>query len=228
MNARAIVFDLDETLYRERRFALGGYRAVAASVERDFSVSRQAAFGCLTHALRRGRRFAAFQELAARFDLPEASVADWVETYRCHQPALRLSAAVRRALERMRGTWRVGLLTNGLPSVQAAKVDALGVGDLVDAVVFADEFGGGKPAREAFLEIAGRLGVGPENSVFAGDDVRRDIEGARRAGMKTILVDRHYTDECANAARPDAIVRRPEDVPDVAEQLLARESLYVL
>jgi putative hydrolase of the HAD superfamily len=224
MTQKAIVFDLDETLYRERRFALSGYRVVAVAVENDFGISRAAAFRCLALALRRGRRNSAFQDLAQRFGLSDRCVPRWVELYRHHEPALHLSPRVRAALEGIRQRWRIGVLTNGIPRVQASKIDALGVASLVDAVVYADDFGGGKPSPSAFLAVASRLGVDPRSTVFAGDDPVRDIEGARRVGMKTILVDRRAE---AAAAGADAVVRRLEDVPAIAERLLAGERVHV-
>jgi putative hydrolase of the HAD superfamily len=223
MTSRAIVFDLDETLYRERRFALSGYRSVARAVERDFDVSREAAFRSMALSFRRGRRACVFQDLASRFGLSQSTVPAWVECYRAHEPQLRLTPSVRRTLERLRGRWRVGVLTNGLPLVQAAKVKALGLDSFVDAVTYADDFGG-KPNPAAFWEILSRLGADPTNAVFAGDDPQRDIDGARRVGMKTVLVDRYGGRESVPA---DAVVRTVVDVPAAAERLLGEESGHV-
>jgi putative hydrolase of the HAD superfamily len=227
MTSRAIVFDLDETLYRERRFALSGYRSIAGLIERDFGVSRQAAFRFLALCLRRGHRARAFQALAAHFGLPETSVLAWIAAYRAHEPRLRLRPDVRGALERLRGQWRVGILTNGLPSVQAAKVKALGLNGLVDAVTFADPFDGGKPAPAAFLDILARLGAAPERTVFAGDDPERDIAGAQRVGMKTVLVDRSGDGWTRGGPRADAVVRLVSDVPAVADRLVSGGSNHV-
>jgi len=221
MRSRAIVLDLDDTLYRERRFALSGYKAVAASVEEQFGIDRDTAFKCMTLSMRRGRRQAAFQDLATRFRLSESDSASWLACYRSHQPCLRLRRSVRESLEALRRTWRIGLLTNGLPSVQAAKVAALGLSDLVDSITYADAFGG-KPHASAFLEILSRLGIDAGHAVFAGDDERRDIEGAGRVGMKTVLVDRRGTAWGA-AVRADAIVRDVTEVPVVAGRLLGGE-----
>lgn len=219
---RGLVFDLDETLYRERRFALSGYRAVAGVVERDFGIARSDAFAVLALALRRGRRARAFQDLSDRHAIPSSCISAWLEVYRAHRPALRLRPGVRRTLEGLRGTWRTAVLTNGLPDVQAAKVDALGLGHLVDAVVYADEYGG-KPGAEAFLEVVSRLGTEPSRTVMAGDDEAKDIDGARRLGLKTVLVERRSS--CRGGASPkaDATVRSAEDVPAAAERLVTGE-----
>jgi len=228
MTRRAIVFDLDETLYRERRFALGGYRAVARLVSDGSGLAESHVFGLLALALRQGRRARAFQELADRYGLPTSSIPTWVRAYRTHHPDLRLQAPVRRTLEALRGRWLTGVLTNGLPAVQASKVKALGIDGLVDTVVYADSFGGGKPSPQAFLEVLSRLGADPANSVFAGDDPVRDIEGARAVGMRTVLVRRGSQNERdSGPSAADAVVRSLAEVPAVADRLVGMESRHV-
>jgi putative hydrolase of the HAD superfamily len=228
MTRRAIVFDLDETLYRERRFALSGYRAVARLVAAEFGLDEAMVFSRLAAALRRGRRAGAFQDLAEHIGLAPSCIAAWVEAYRTHQPDLRLQPATRRMLETFRLTWRTGVLTNGLPAVQSSKVMALGLEPLVDAVVYADRFDGGKPSRAAFLEVLARLGADPSRSVLAGDDAVRDIEGARAVGMRTVLVRRGRLPEAGGRLpEADAVIASLAELPGVAERLVRAESQYV-
>jgi putative hydrolase of the HAD superfamily len=224
MTPRAIVFDLDDTLYHERRFALSGYQAVAGLIEAEDGARATTVFRLLARSLRRGRRASAFQDVAAALRLPHERIASWLECYRGHAPALKMAPPVRRTLETLRGSWRIGILTNGLPAVQASKVAALGLMPLVDAVVYADGFGGGKPSRAAFVEILSRLSARPGRTVFAGDDPQRDIEGAHRVGMRTVLVDRRGDRARGAGVEADAVVRRVVDVPAAAERLLTEET----
>lgn len=46
----------------------------------------------------------------------------------------------------------------------------------------------GKPSKELMLYAAQRVGADPENCVVVGDREETDIEGARRAGMRSVLV----------------------------------------
>lgn len=228
MIPRAVVFDLDDTLYRERQFALGGYRAVALAVEERHGVREKSAFALLALALRRGRRARAFQDLADRYGLPPSDIPAWIEIYRVHQPRLTLQPSALQALESLRGRWRLGVLTNGLPAVQAAKVRALGIDRLVDQVVYADDFGGGKPSPVAFLEVLHRLGIEAGQAVFAGDDPARDIAGARRVGMRTVLVARRKLDgQDRNGWGADAVVHSMAEIPRVVEQLVGGELHHV-
>ena len=46
----------------------------------------------------------------------------------------------------------------------------------------------GKPSRKGYQEAMKRMGTRPENTVFVGDQLFTDVWGAKRAGLKNILV----------------------------------------
>jgi putative hydrolase of the HAD superfamily len=185
------VFDLDDTLYSERRFVLSGFAAVAVAVE-QLGPPRRHVFCALVRALREGRRQEAFQAVCQAYGLSEEHVAHWVAIVRGHRPSLRLPRESRRVLNSLASDWATGVVTNGNPAVQARKVEALGLASLVDAVVFASEHGSGrgKPDPEPFMACLTRLGVVPMRSVFVGNDPEIDVAGARAVGMWTVRVAR--------------------------------------
>jgi putative hydrolase of the HAD superfamily len=223
----AIVFDLDDTLYPRVRHVYSGFSAVARAVARRFDVPIDAIYGRLRAAHEEGHRGLELQQMCASFGLDETLVPDLVQIMRSHQPQIWLSHDAAEALLALRARgWRTAVLTNGLPASQAAKVRALGLHDLVDHVIYADEHApGGKPAPEPFLAVLNRLEVTPQNAVMVGDDRVNDIEGARALGMRTILLARgprpHH-----DGARPqpdggaDAVVQDLTEVPRVALALV--------
>ena len=184
---RAVLFDLDDTLCPLTRFLFSGFRAAAAHAADTWTVDEHEAVAVLGHAFdtMRGREI---QALVERFGLPATAIDILVEVIRSHRPTMRLPHAALTALRQMRQDWRIGIVTNGRPEIQARKVDALGLRPHVDTVIFAHATGRGegKPAPEPFLEACMRLGVTPGQAVFVGDDLTRDVDGARRVGMKTI------------------------------------------
>jgi putative hydrolase of the HAD superfamily len=219
---RALVFDLDDTLYPERQFALSAFAAVAEHVSDHYGIERCRVFRTLTRSFRRGARASAFQAVTSEFNVPASAVNEMTEVYRAHVPSLRLPALSRQVLEQARHSWRVGVLTNGLPAIQRRKVLALGVGDLVDAVIYAQETGSGKPAETAFRAVCEALGTPATRAVMAGDDPWCDIDGGRRAGLRVIRVLRglHRQIQTGETGPADATVERIEHVPDAASRLM--------
>ena len=89
-------------------------------------------------------------------------------------------------LERLRAAgWRHVILSNHVPELQAI-VTALGLDELVEAIVNSAHTGYEKPHPEAFA--AGRRAAGdPEELWMVGDNPAADIAGAESAGIRAIL-----------------------------------------
>ncbi len=215
----AVVFDLDDTLYPERRFARSSCAAVARLVAREYAVPAAATYRLLVSHCRAGNRAGMLQALCEAHGLPDADVARLVETIRAHRPRLRLPASSRTVLAELRQAGhRLGVLTNGLPATQAQKVAVLGVGTLVDAVVYAEACAaGGKPAAACFATVLDRLGVDAAAAVFVGDHPVKDVAGAAAAGMRTIWIDRGTA---TPPVVPHGIARRLADVPAIVARLM--------
>ncbi len=64
---------------------------------------------------------------------------------------------------------------------------ALGIADLFQAVVTAEDYQRGKPAPDPFLEAALRLGVAPAQCLVF-EDTATGISAAKAAGMQWVLV----------------------------------------
>ena len=134
---RAVLFDLDETLYLERRFALSGFAAVARAVatqagvrgSRDLYAARQRPSAEATAR-------SPFSNCAQGWAGRSREWTDWstLSKPRTEPPP---AAPYTPTLDVLRAEWRLGIVTNGPVGIQAAKVEALGLEPLVDSVVFA-------------------------------------------------------------------------------------------
>jgi putative hydrolase of the HAD superfamily len=222
---RALVFDLDDTLYPVRRYLQSAFTAIAAHLARRSGLNPARTVALLRRALESdGGPGHECDRLIAACGLPHDWLPELVAVARAHDPALRLSGLTRRVLETLRHTWAIGLVTNGVPEVQALKIRALGLAPLLDTVVYASEHGTGlgKPEPHAFLEVARRLDVDRSRIVFVGDDEARDVAGARAVGMRTIRVTTWTRQTWASTARSeaDAVVRSLAAVPSIADALV--------
>lgn len=85
---------------------------------------------------------------------------------------------------------RVGVLTNGSQDQQLDKIHAIGFGGIFDVISTSEQIGYQKPDVRAFYAFSSQLGVPVEECLFAGDHPEYDVDGARDAGMKAVLMDR--------------------------------------
>lgn len=218
---RGLIFDLDDTIYPRADYVQSGFNAVATYVSTSWRRERDTVLAALIAGRDRGREGQEFQFLCEECRLPMSLVPALVAVFRGHTPSLSLDPSVRCTLERLkREGWRLVVLTNGDPGVQRRKVAALGLEPLVHGVVYAEEHApAGKPDPAAFSVALRRLRVAASKCLCVGDDLRCDIEGARRSGLKSIRVDRHRSRLLATGDA-DAVVDSIVKVPAVASSLL--------
>jgi len=108
---------------------------------------------------------------------------------------------------RQRGYF-VGIITNGTPRTQCAKMDHSGLRPYVDLVVLAGEEGIQKPDSRVFRMAAARLGVPPTACLFVGDHPQNDVEGAIAAGFTAVRKQGDW-----DADHPIHHLPHPEGVP---------------
>ena len=71
-------------------------------------------------------------------------------------------------------------------------MEALSATHIFQAIVSAEDVHRGKPDPEVYLKAAQRVGIPPERCIVVEDAVA-GVEGARRAGMRSIGVSHHGT-----------------------------------
>jgi putative hydrolase of the HAD superfamily len=84
--------------------------------------------------------------------------------------------------------------------------------DLIDGAVYTSEIPWVKPHPEAFRAAMRAIGVtDPASCVFVGDRPYDDVHGAKRAGMRAVLVPNSDV-PAYSGAEPDAVIARLADL----------------
>jgi putative hydrolase of the HAD superfamily len=97
---------------------------------------------------------------------------------------------VPAALERLRAAGaRLAVVSNWDISLHDV-LERTELRALVDTVVISAELGVGKPDPAIFRAALDRLGATAADAMHVGDSVERDVEGARAAGLRAVLVAR--------------------------------------
>ena len=116
------------------------------------------------------------------------------------------------------GGFRQALATSAPAANVTVVIEILGFGRFLDATVSADDVERGKPDPAVFLLAARRIGVAPERCVVL-EDAPAGLEGARRAGMKSVGILSTHKPEL----RADIVVPSLTALPTGAiQQLLGR------
>lgn len=95
-----------------------------------------------------------------------------------------------------------------------------GLRDLFSAFVFSDELGCSKPAPAMFRRAAELAGCRPDEMVHIGDRESNDVEGAKNAGCRAVLITA-VVDRGRARTRADAVCRRYAELPAILQALEA-------
>jgi putative hydrolase of the HAD superfamily len=122
---------------------------------------------------------------------------------------------VQPTLDVLARTHRLAVVTNGAADIQREKIRATGLDVYLDAVVISSEVGSGKPDAEPFRRALAQLEVTAGDAVVVGHSPRRDVAGARAAGIHAILLDRGGEVVPERGAGPDLIIETLVELPDL-------------
>lgn len=201
---KAVLWDLDDTLYSRRdaaRALFPGMFKACLYPQRDDAFLNEAADYMMTNVPRNSMvHETAFQALIAKYPPDKPYVrSHCVDYYYTHMRRfVRPSPEALEIVQKLRAMGiRQAIVTNITPDCleyQKAKVKALGIAHLFDAVIYSAEFGAHKPDRRIFDHAATILGVSNDQCVFVGDDPNSDIAGALNAGMEAVWLDQQEPD----------------------------------
>lgn len=85
---------------------------------------------------------------------------------------------------------KVGIVTNGYQTDIDEILARTGLAGAFDVTVGADAVGLPKPSKKIFLHALKELEVPAEETLFVGDNLKLDYEGAEDAGLNPLLIDR--------------------------------------
>jgi 2-haloacid dehalogenase len=103
-------------------------------------------------------------------------------------------------LEQVSAHGTLALVTNGLRTVQRARIARLGLERFFDFVVISSEVGAAKPSVEFFEIVFEKLGSPPlETALMIGDSLTSDIQGGNNFGIDTCWYNPTGQPNCSDA-----------------------------
>lgn len=193
MMAKTVIFDLDDTLYPELDFVKSGFRAVADFLSRRYNVDKLRIERRMSDILRKKGRGKIFDTVLKEYNLYSKDMVNvLIFLYRSHTPILKLDKEVVSVLMNLKKRGKaLGIITDGLSSVQRNKARALKLEKYFNVVLCTDELGREywKPSSIPFMAAMNLLSSKPEETVYVGNDPGKDFLGANLLGIATIQVN---------------------------------------
>jgi len=201
---KAVLFDLDGTLL-DRTASLNDFlhwqtygmlktdisnkeKFISRFIELDKngSVWKDKVYGCLID----------------EFSILNWTVKELLSSYElCFCAFSKPKQGVTEAVKKLREMgMKLAIVSNGKSPFQERNFRALGISDLFDAVIISETVGCRKPEKEIFNLACKMLKTKASNTIFVGDSIKSDIEGAKNAGMYSIYISSDSHQECNDAS----------------------------
>lgn len=151
------------------------------------------------------------------FNLDDKIIIDACEAF--FKPFIDTTTMVKSArmtLQKLKQKYKLGAVSDFLyPPVLRKMFQKFKLAGYFEAIVISAEVGWRKPHPAIFQTALKLLEVGPQETIFVGDSIRRDIVPAKKLGMRVILIDlrgKISTDKLREDEKPDVIISKLEDV----------------
>ncbi|UNP78737.1 HAD-IA family hydrolase [Bacillus nitratireducens] len=125
-----------------------------------------------------------FDEFAPKYRLPHNYIQDfWNENF---PKCFSIDQNTIHFLNHIKRHFKIGIITNGSTHRQKAKIINTNLNNYFDTIIISEEVGLSKPDKRIFELALNKLNVQPENTLFVGDDLERDIAGCQNANIKGV------------------------------------------
>ena len=178
---KVVIFDMDDTLYPEKDYVRSGYKQIALNNPDVADMEHK-----LWQAFENGEKAIDYVLQAEGLYSP-TKASQCLEIYRNQMPEIFLYDDARVLINYLKDKKiRLGMITDGRPEGQWAKIEALGIKDYFERIIVTDELGGvefRKPNQLAFELMQKYFDVPFEEMVYIGDNPKKDFIAPEKLGM---------------------------------------------
>lgn len=173
------VFDLDDTLYKERDYQISGYNSITSLIYRLY----QQDVNCIIKQAIKDKKDV-LQSICNYLNLPLSVKDSLLWQYRNHIPKLMLDDKTRQTLSHIeKSSLAIAILTDGRSVSQRAKIASLGLSHY--DLYISEELGKDKPDDKRFLAIMDKY-PSADSFIYIGDNIKKDFITPNKLGWITI------------------------------------------
>ena len=189
---RAIVFDMDDTLYKESDYLKSGFKLLDKWVIENYKIS--GFYDTANNLFNSGENKLIFNKALEKLHInyDEKTIMDMLNIYRSHEPEIQLLNEADWVINNLINTIKIGLISDGYLISQKKKVEALKLNQKFHSIVLSDEYGreNWKPSSTPYENTCKNLNCGPYECVYIGDNSKKDFITAKKLGWTTVHIKR--------------------------------------
>ncbi len=131
---------------------------------------------------------------------------------------VRIDEHAESTLRKLHGRYRLAVVSNfAIPECVERLLERHGLDKLFNTVIVSGAVNRRKPHPEIFEKALTTLGVAASETVFVGDTLDADVQGAKATGMKTIYIERRPQQTARNTC-PDQTIKTLNQLPEAIER----------
>lgn len=204
MKIKAIFFDLDNTLYAYDdcnnyaknivfKYLSKKFQMSTIKIKGAFNKARQLTHQRLKHTAASHHRLLYFQTLL-EIVTGKTEHAETLKIYQLYWTyyfkKMKLGNGWLKLLKKLKSKGiKILILTDLTAHIQFEKLKKLKIDRLIDFVVTSEEVGIEKPNSKIFSYALKKADCKASEVIMIGDDLNKDINGAQKAGLKTLHVN---------------------------------------
>ena len=181
---KVVVFDLDDTLYKEIDYLKSAYSEIALWIESTFN--KKGVYPLILECYKQSENV--FVSVNQYYEL-NVPIETYLRKYRTHIPYITLSDEIENVLSILfEQGCVIGLITDGRKITQWNKIKALKLERYINNVdcIISESFGYTKPSKEGYLYFQNKY---PHAEYYyIGDNVKKDFVAPNRLGWTTICL----------------------------------------
>ena len=128
---------------------------------------------------------------------------------------LGLYPYVREVLDVLRERYPLAVVTDAQSAYARSELHKVGLLGYFDPIVVSGDHGYRKPDPRLFQLALDGMAVAAENTLYVGNDMYRDIYGAREAGLTTVMFDSDQGEKTYPDCAPDYTITDFRDLPNI-------------
>ena len=176
-----VVFDLDDTLYKEQDFVISAYDHIISFINKEYNYD-------FSHLIETSinENYNLYENIIKERNI-NFTLEKFLELYRYHYPKINLDDETSSTILKLKkSNVKISIITDGRSVTQRNKISSLGILNELSMILISEETGYEKPDKHNFILMQNFFP--DDNFVYVGDNTTKDFIAPNQLGWHTVCL----------------------------------------